>query len=198
MIDQIMEFPWECILGLTLLLLGPWALRTGSSLLSISLSIGVAAAVCAYMSDGVAELAAEVRLVVYAGFVVGAIFAHRHPLVSRNCEVLFVGVLCLFAGEPLAEVLGWPPAWLWAILLIGTLVSPIVPVAVFSGFFFCLGWELDGVETTLVVALCGVAATFASGGSDEQRVQFVRHGLAPAGVEPPRPGPGGAGGGVVG
>lgn len=166
MTQAIAMHPWPLGLGLLLLLVGPWILRKAGGLLLIALAVGVAAAAYGFaIEHDLLPATWTVKLVIYCASVLLAVVALRHPIVTRDTEVLFVLALCLLIGETIADLLSWSPAAIWIVLVAGTLLTPTVPVAVFSAALLCLTFRPDSVvSTTGILLLCLAAVVFLHGG----------------------------------
>ena len=165
-VEAVLTHPWDFAFGLLLLIAGPWALRKAGALTLIALSIGVAgAAFTSLTQSGLVASSLLSAVMVYAACVLLAVAAMRHSIVARNGEVLFILALCFLCGRMISSTLNWPEAVVWLLLLLGTIVSPTIPVAVFAAVFLTLTFGVPSATISFAIfAFCLAVAVLQHGG----------------------------------
>lgn len=156
----ILTHPLQFAAGLFLLVAGVWLLRKAGVVMLAALSVGLVSVLTNYLET---NQMMPVGLLASVGMhIVGLAIAFavsRHPIVSRNAELLFTMTICFLAADHLAASLHWP-VWTFAVIVItGTCLSPVVAVAGFATALLCLPLGIASGQASLLLFFATLAIT---------------------------------------
>lgn len=160
-LTQVIAAPFPLICGLLLLVVGPWLLRRAGNIVLIVLALASAASLIDWINGGVMlHVGGLWQAIIYLLAFLAALLAARHPVVAGNAELLFLLLICLFAGSELAAWLRWPLLAVWITLLLGGVFWRGLAIAVIAASLIScsLGVGESCVGLLVFLASLGVIA----------------------------------------